>query len=121
MLPHFPVAQGFGEYVCHHDLGGAICDVDDTISDSFVDKVEAYVDVLHTSMESGLVFSCHDLISPLLLYFIFSFSFHINLILPAIFPAVELLLLCCGFCFPGYICVASISFPIWPVFDGDFP
>src|SRR5882724_8474 len=64
---------------------------------------------------------CHNLISPLLLYFIFSFIFHINLILPAIFLAVELLLLCCGFCFPGYICVASISFPIWPVFDGDFP
>jgi len=55
---------------------------------------------------------------PLIL---FSFILHINLILPAIFSAVELLLLCCGFCFPGYICVASISFPIWLVFDGDFP
>jgi len=41
MLPHFPVAQGFGEYICHHDLGGAIHDVDDTIGDGFMDKVEA--------------------------------------------------------------------------------
>ena len=48
MLPCFPMAQGFGEYI-HHDLGGAICDVDDTISDGFTDK--AYVDVLCPSVE----------------------------------------------------------------------
>ena len=51
MLPCFYVAQGFGEDVHHHDLGGEIHDVDNTISGSFEDEVETYVIMLCPSME----------------------------------------------------------------------
>jgi len=51
MLPHLPVAQRFGEYVGHHDLHGAIDNVDNTIGDSFSDEVKTNVNVLHSSLE----------------------------------------------------------------------
>ena len=56
---------------------------------------------------------CHDLIPPFIL--------HINLIIPAFFPAVQLLLICCGLCFPGWVpfsspfghCVMGIFLKYW--------
>jgi len=54
MLPHLPMAQRFGEDVHHHDLCGAIDNVDNAVSDSLVDEVKTKVNVLHLSMKLSI-------------------------------------------------------------------
>ena len=54
MLPHLPMAQRFGEDVCHHALCGAIDNVDNAVSDSLVDEVKTKVNVLCLSMKLSI-------------------------------------------------------------------